>query len=880
MSHTRTSVRRFAPTVNWLEDRTTPTAYVATGPAVQVNVTHDEFSQQQVQIAADAQNKLTVVWADSGLDSNGFGVYARQLNPDLTPIAGQFRVNTVVYADQYHPAVATNASGQTVVVFRDTQDPFNYSSQSPFDAQRYDSVGNTQGTNQTAVTYSGTTGTTYYDVPAMVYVAPSGGYTVAPVEYSSDGTGATILQCRVARFEADGSPTGMTVTSLATSAADSNPYAWSFSVNPDAVRFGADGSVYVPWYRIRVRQVPDVGTQYDYESHVSHITPTGDAFGDVPLVVATFSSYPSFNYQPAVAPLPGGGFLTVYPDTTKALVARRFSADGTVAGGPAALVSAADFRGAAYYSVSATTLSDGNVVATWNQFQGSGLNFRVVTADGVPVSDVTHLGDIYYKSKPMTAADNVGGFFIAWGDPGGTHPGNDLYVSPVMAQHFEPHAAVTLTITPEALPDGTVEKNYSQSLTVAGGTGAYTFTVTTGSLPAGLSLSSDGVLSGTPTTATTGATFTVTVTNPVGDTGNRIYTLAVSEATVPPTVPQTYVAVGGAPGRVVVSEMDGSIVTDFRPYGNSYAGAVSVAWGDVNGDGHRDLVTGALTGNPHVLVFSGKAFADGTFSPANPYAALLASFFPYGLGFNVGSNVAAGDFDGDGFAEVVTGASPGNPHVEVYDGKTLPGTYTGGNPFGSLRTSFFAYGVGFNVGAYVAVGDVDGDGTPELVTGSSRGNPHVLVFRGTALADRTLTDANKYSNLLGSFYSYGLSFNVGAAVAVGDVDGDGKAEVITGSSVGSPHVKVYAGAAFAAGTFSGANPDASLVGSFFAYQPANGRGATVAAVDVNGDGKKEVLTGSTGVPRWRVVGGTSTGTLPAAVLDVTETVLLGGISVG
>ena len=350
--------------------------------------------------------------------------------------------------------------------------------------------------------------------------------------------------------------------------------------------------------------------------------------------------------------------------------------------------------------------------------------------------------------------------------------------------------------------------------------------------------------------------------------------------TVSPGTPQTYLAIGGEPGRVVVRTAAGAAVTDFRPYGNSYAGAVSVAWGDVNGDGHRDLVTGALTGNPHVLVFSGKAFADGTFSPANPYAALLASFFPYGLGFNVGSNVAAGDFDGDGFAEVVTGASPGNPHVEVYDGKTLPGTYTGGNPFGSLRTSFFAYGVGFNVGAYVAVGDVDGDGTPELVTGSSRGNPHVLVFRGTALADRTLTDANKYSNLLGSFYSYGLSFNVGAAVAVGDVDGDGKAEVITGSSVGSPHVKVYAGAAFAAGTFSGANPDASLVGSFFAYQPANGRGATVAAVDVNGDGKKEVLTGSTGVPRWRVVSGTSTGTLPAAVLDVTETVLLGGISVG
>jgi hypothetical protein len=62
-------------------------------------------------------------------------------------------------------------------------------------------------------------------------------------------------------------------------------------------------------------------------------------------------------------------------------------------------------------------------------------------------------------------------------------------------------ACPTITLSPSTLPNGTVGVAYSQTITGSGGTAPYTFAVTTGTLPAGLTLTAAGVLSGTPTTA-------------------------------------------------------------------------------------------------------------------------------------------------------------------------------------------------------------------------------------------------------------------------------------------------------------------------------------------------------------------------------------------
>jgi putative Ig domain-containing protein len=82
--------------------------------------------------------------------------------------------------------------------------------------------------------------------------------------------------------------------------------------------------------------------------------------------------------------------------------------------------------------------------------------------------------------------------------------------SQIANQTLSLHVAAPLTVTTVTLPDARTGVAYLQALTVSGGTGGVTWIVTSGTLPAGLSLSSAGVISGTPTTPNTlGATFTV-----------------------------------------------------------------------------------------------------------------------------------------------------------------------------------------------------------------------------------------------------------------------------------------------------------------------------------------------------------------------------------
>ncbi|NLS01747.1 autotransporter outer membrane beta-barrel domain-containing protein, partial [Rhizobium sp. P38BS-XIX] len=90
--------------------------------------------------------------------------------------------------------------------------------------------------------------------------------------------------------------------------------------------------------------------------------------------------------------------------------------------------------------------------------------------------------------------------------------------------------APTVAITPATLPAATVATAYSQTVTASGGTAPYTYAVTSGALPAGLTLSPTGVLSGTPTAdGTFNVTITATDSSAGGGpyTGSRAYSLAV-----------------------------------------------------------------------------------------------------------------------------------------------------------------------------------------------------------------------------------------------------------------------------------------------------------------------------------------------------------------
>jgi uncharacterized repeat protein (TIGR01451 family) len=126
------------------------------------------------------------------------------------------------------------------------------------------------------------------------------------------------------------------------------------------------------------------------------------------------------------------------------------------------------------------------------------------------------------------------------------------------------------------------------------------------------------------------------------------------------------------------------------------------------------------------------------------------------------------DGNGDGLDEIVTGAGPGGgPHVLVFD-------MAGGRP--TTLASFYAYDPAFGGGVYVACGDLDGDGRAEVVTGAGGGGgPHVRAFSFPVTGGVIE---------IASFFAYDPLFGGGVRVATADVDGDGVSEIITAAGPG------------------------------------------------------------------------------------------------
>lgn len=118
----------------------------------------------------------------------------------------------------------------------------------------------------------------------------------------------------------------------------------------------------------------------------------------------------------------------------------------------------------------------------------------------------------------------------------------DLDSNSVTATCAGPPVCPDIVLSPPTLPDGSVGVAYSETITASGGTGPYTFTVTDGALPPGLTLTPDGVVEGTPTTNGS-STFTVRATDVSGCFGEITYTIVIAPTgcpvitLAPPTLP-------------------------------------------------------------------------------------------------------------------------------------------------------------------------------------------------------------------------------------------------------------------------------------------------------------------------------------------------------
>ncbi len=279
----------------------------------------------------------------------------------------------------------------------------------------------------------------------------------------------------------------------------------------------------------------------------------------------------------------------------------------------------------------------------------------------------------------------------------------------------------------------------------------------------------------------------------------------VVEPEIPLPAPMVVVAAdaGGGPH---VRVLDAQTLTEkfsFYAYNPAFTGGVRVALADVSGDGVPDIITAAgAGGGPHIKVFNGTT--------GNQLPGPIGSFLAYNGTFLGGVYVASADLDNDGFADIITGAGAGGgPHVRVYSGAT------GGQLTGPLG-SFFAYGATFLGGVRVATGDVDEDGTPDIITGAGAGGgPHVRAFSGS--------DGSE----LASFLAFEAGYTGGVHVASGNVDGDGADEILVGEGQGGSRARV----------FNAAGDQLREVQSTPAGE------VRVAAGDVNGDGRADIILG-------------------------------------
>ncbi|QEL14097.1 DUF11 domain-containing protein [Limnoglobus roseus] len=258
---------------------------------------------------------------------------------------------------------------------------------------------------------------------------------------------------------------------------------------------------------------------------------------------------------------------------------------------------------------------------------------------------------------------------------------------------------------------------------------------------------------------------------------------------------------------------DGQERFRFEPFpGNP--GGVRVATADVSGDGIPDIITAAGPGGaPRVIIYDGQT------------GAVRQDFLAFESTFTGGLYVSAADLDGDGQADLVISPDVGGgPRVRILGG---------GDPTRVVADLMGIDDSSFRGGARTAVADIDGDGTPDVVVGAGvGGGPRVAVWDGRSLL------AGAPTHLVADWFAFESSLRNGVYLTVGDVDGDGKADVIAGAGPGgAPRVIAFSGAGLMAG-------QATLVANYFVGNTTDRGGVPVAAVDLDGDGKTEVFTGA------------------------------------
>lgn len=248
-------------------------------------------------------------------------------------------------------------------------------------------------------------------------------------------------------------------------------------------------------------------------------------------------------------------------------------------------------------------------------------------------------------------------------------------------------------------------------------------------------------------------------------------------------------------GVARIFKSTGEWLLDIKAHGESQSG-LNVAAGNINNDDFPEIITvPGEGGTPLVKLWQSNG-------------RLAQEFFAYEAEFKGGVEVAFANLDGSGSDQIVT-VPMSNRESEVriwkYDG--------------TLFNKFLAFPENYKGGANISVRDFDRDGQDEIVV-APRGNidPVIKIFRPDGI-------------LISAFSIAPPRTKTGTAFTVGDLNGDGWAEILTTSIRGSPSIRVW--------NYLGRE----LRPSFY-LTPKYFRGASLGSGDTDGDGKDEIIIGS------------------------------------